>query len=48
MVDLSRYVDWGGRRETPAEEESPVETPAGACAEEAPGPPAESERLKRK
>ncbi|MCY9005941.1 hypothetical protein MOF29_19340, partial [Peribacillus frigoritolerans] len=41
-------VDWNGRYETPAGKASPGETPQAQGAEEAPGPPAESECLEWK
>ena len=44
---LAAEVDWRGRRETPAGKARLGETPQ-AQAEEAPGPPAESECLERK
>jgi hypothetical protein len=44
----SPAVDWSARGETPAGEASQRETPQAQSAEEAPGPPAESEPLERK
>jgi hypothetical protein len=43
QVKSRYYVDWSGRRETPAGGEGQWGDPTGAHAEEAPRPPAESE-----
>ncbi len=48
IVDFGTMLIGSGRRETPAGKASQRETPHAQSAEEAPGPPAESERLVRK
>ena len=45
---LQNQVDWNGRCETPAGKARRGETPQAQGAEEAPGPPAESECLEWK
>jgi hypothetical protein len=47
-LNFLNKVDWNGGYETPAGNACPGETPQAQSAEEAPGPPAESECLERK